>query len=108
MCRKEQDMTPEHKKRVELERSIKEMIKTCRKIIRFQKKDSLAGGICNTPLIKRLSELEKQLQGKKKKQLPYERLQMVGREVAKIVSGICKSLVSYFSPFGNESLNSPI
>lgn len=100
-------MTPRQKQRIELERSIKEMIKACHRFNHFHKKGALSGGICNAPLIRRLSDLEKQIQGRKKKQLSDERLKAIGREVAQIVSGICKSLISCIFPYVRDFLRIP-
>ena len=92
-------MARDYQKAVEVELSIKEMIKACHRFVRLLQNDTLSGGICKASLIKRLSHLERQLRGKRKNRLSDERLRAVGRQVASIVSEVCKSLISYVSPF---------
>src|SRR5713101_2680092 len=92
-------MARDYQKAVEVELSIKEMLKAGHRFVRLLENDTLSGGICKASLIKRLSHLERQLRGKRKNHLSDERLRAIGRQVASVVSEVCKSLISYASPF---------
>lgn len=87
-------------KAVELEASIREMMKAAHRFLRLRRNDAVSGGICNPLLIKRLTQLEKQfLQKKRKNDLSEEQLRVFGHQLVKIVSEVCKSLISYLKNY---------
>lgn len=91
------------RKAVELEASIREMMKACHRFLHLYRSDASSGGICNPVLIKRLAQLEKQyLQKKRKNDLSEERLRAIGHQLANIVNEVCKSLISYLFPLLDE------
>lgn len=89
-------MTQSTKKfsKMELERSVLEMIKAARRLIIIKKDDPLWTGTYKETH-KRLSKLEKQIYKQRKKSRSKAGLETIAKDLAHLVGHLCKSLIRY-------------